>query len=137
MNKISILYIMLFTSGSIFSMGHLDHEKKGLHPVAASGQVVVTYKADCKKGNPEKAMKLIDEIISYEKKNSPIKYSSAPGTWSDKSVGAVDLHASQKAMDDAFEWQAGNKKWSNMFDQIASACGITTDDFVIDVMKAK
>ena len=46
MNKISILYIILFTSGSIFSMGHLDHEKKGLHPVAASGQVVVTYKAD-------------------------------------------------------------------------------------------
>ena len=82
-------------------------------------------------------MKLIDEIISYEKKNSPIKYSSAPGTWSDNSVGAVDLHASQKAMDDAFEWQAGNKKWSNMFDQIASACGITTDDFVIEVMKAK
>ena len=99
--------------------------------------MVVTYKADCKKGDPEKAMKLIDEIISYEKKNSPIKYSSAPGTWSDKSVGAVDLHASQKAMDDAFEWQAGNKTWSNMFDQIASACGITTDDFVIDVMKAK
>ena len=126
----------IFLSFFTFSMGHLDHEK-GLHPVAKSGQMIVTYQGNCSKGNAKKAMQLIDKIISYEKKNSPIKYSSAPGTWSDNSIGAVDLHDSEDAMNKAFDWQSGDKKWSNMFDGIAKACGITTDDFVIKIMKAK
>ena len=40
-------------------------------------------------------------------------------------------------MNKAFDWQSGDKKWSNMFDGIAKACGITTDDFDIKIMKAK
>ena len=40
-------------------------------------------------------------------------------------------------MNKAFDWQSGDKKWSDMFDGIAKACGITTDDFVIKIMKAK
>ena len=82
-------------------------------------------------------MNLIENIIAYEKKNSPIKYSSAPGTWADESIGAVDLHTSEKDMNKAFDWQANDKKWSKMFDDIAAACGITVNDFVIDTMKAK
>ena len=132
-----ILFISTFLlATSLASMGHLDHEK-GLHPVAKSGQMIVTYKGDCSKGNSKNAMSLIENIIAYEKKNSPIKYSSAPGTWADESIGAVDLHASEKDMNKAFDWQASDKKWSKMFDDIAAACGITVNDFVIDTMKAK
>ena len=47
------------------------------------------------------------------------------------------MHNSEDAMNKAFDWQSGDKKWSNMFDGIAKACGITTDDFVIKIMKAK
>ena len=136
MLKNLILLATFLLSSFSFSMGHLDHEK-GLHPVAKSGQMIVTYQGDCLKGNAKKAMKLIDKIIAYEKKNSPIKYSSAPGTWSNNSIGAVDLHDSQDAMNQAFDWQSNDKKWSDMFNGIAKACGITTDDFVINIMEAK
>jgi hypothetical protein len=99
--------------------------------------MIVTYQGDCSKGNAKKAMLLIDKIITYEKKNSPIKYSSAPGTWSNNSIGAVDLHDSEDAMNKAFDWQSKDKKWSDMFNGIAKSCGITTDDFDINIMKAK
>ena len=135
LKNLTILTTIFFTSFS-FSMGHLDHEK-GLHPVAKSGQMIVTYEGDCSKGNSKKAMQLIEKAIAYEKNNSPIKYSSAPGTWSGNSIGAVDLHASEDAMNRAFDWQSNDKKWMNMFNGIAKACGITTDDFVIKTMKAK
>ena len=135
LKKLTLL-TALFLSSLSFSMGHLDHEK-GLHPVAKSGQMIVTYQGNCSKGNAKKAMQLIEKIIAYEKKNSPYKYSSAPGIWSDNSVGAVDLHISKKAMNKAFDWQSNDKKWSNMFNSIAKACGITTDDFVINIMEAK
>tara|TARA_Y100000287_G_C14008663_1_gene251067 strand:+ start:54 stop:464 length:411 start_codon:yes stop_codon:yes gene_type:complete len=136
MLKNLILVTTLLLSSFSFSMGHLDHEKS-LHPVAKSGQMIVTYQGDCSKGNAKKAMQLIDKIIAYEKKNSPIKYSSAPGTWSDNSIGAVDLHDSEDAMNQAFDWQSNDKKWSDMFDSIAKTCGITTDDFDINIMEAK
>ena len=136
MLKNLILVMTLLLSSFSFSMGHLDHEKS-LHPVAKSGQMIVTYQGDCSKGNAKKAMQLIDKIIAYEKKNSPIKYSSAPGTWSDNSIGAVDLHDSEDAMNQAFDWQSNDKKWSDMFDSIAKTCGITTDDFDINIMEAK
>ena len=136
MLKNLILVTTLLLSSFSFSMGHLDHEKS-LHPVAKSGQMIVTYQGDCSKGNAKKAMQLIDKIITYEKKNSPIKYSSAPGTWSDNSIGAVDLHDSEDAMNQAFDWQSNDKKWSDMFDSIAKTCGITTDDFDINIMEAK
>jgi hypothetical protein len=136
MLKNFILLTTLLLSYFSFSMGHLDHEKV-LHPVAKSGQMIVTYQGDCSKGNAKKAMLLIDKIITYEKKNSPIKYSSAPGTWSNNSIGAVDLHDSEDAMNKAFDWQSKDKKWSDMFNGIAKSCGITTDDFDINIMKAK
>ena len=136
MLKNLILVTTLLLSSFSFSMGHLDHEKS-LHPVAKSGQMIVTYQGDCSKGNAKKAMQLIDKIITYEKKNSPIKYSSAPGTWSDNSIGAVDLHDSEDAMNQAFDWQSNDKKWSDMFDGIAKTCGISTDDFDINIMEAK
>jgi hypothetical protein len=40
-------------------------------------------------------------------------------------------------MNKAFDWQSKDKKWSDMFTGIAKSCGITTDDFDINIMKAK
>ena len=59
MFKNLILFATLLLSSFSFSMGHLDHEK-GLHPVAKSGQMIVTYQGDCSKGNAKKAMQLIE-----------------------------------------------------------------------------
>ena len=67
MLKNLILVSTLLLSYFSFAMGHLDHEK-GLHPVAKSGQMIVTYQGDCSKGNAKKAMQLIDKIITYERK---------------------------------------------------------------------
>ena len=53
MFKNLMLLTTLFLSFFSFSMGHLDHEK-GQHPVAKSGQMIVTYQGDCSKGNAKK-----------------------------------------------------------------------------------
>ena len=49
------LLTTLFLSFFAFSMGHLDHEK-GLHPVAKSGQMIVTYQGDCSKGEIQRKL---------------------------------------------------------------------------------
>ena len=43
-------------------------------------------------------MRKIEKIISYERKNSPVSYSSSPGNWEDGQIGAVDF-ASQNCFD--------------------------------------
>ena len=67
---------------------------------------------------------------------APSPYSS-PGAWSDGTVGAVDLHDSEEAMNKAFEWQANDKKWSDLYDQVAAACGITVEDFEVVSLTAR
>mgnify|MGYP000058699690 CR=1 FL=1 len=79
----------------------------------------------------ERAIEIVKKTIAYERKNSPVSYSSSPGVWSDGTVGAVDLHDSIEAMNEAFEWQAGDKKWSALYDEVASTCGITVEDFTV------
>ena len=69
-----------------------------LEPVAKKGQVIVIYRGPCPSGKTKAAMRKIEKIISYERKNSPVSYSSSPGNWEDGQIGAVDLHASQSAM---------------------------------------
>jgi len=102
-----------------------------LMPVAKPGQVVVTYRGECPAENIDKAINIVKKIIAYERKNSPISYSSSPGAWSDGTIGAVDLHDSMEAMEKAFTWQAADEKWSSMYDQVAKACGISIQDFEV------
>ena len=52
-------------------------------------------------------------------------------------VGAVDLHDSIEAMEKAFEWQANDKKWSDLYDKVAETCGITVEDFEVVNLVAK
>ena len=125
-----LLFMVLINSG----VNAQATEK--LEPVAKKGQVIVIYRSPCPSGKIKAAMKKIEEIISYERKNSPVSYSSSPGNWEDGQVGAVDLHASHNAMDMAFAWQESDKKWSKMYDDVAKICGTTIEDFHVHMLTA-
>tara|TARA_E500000081_G_scaffold113719_1_gene116480 strand:+ start:997 stop:1359 length:363 start_codon:yes stop_codon:yes gene_type:complete len=112
------------------------HAAEMLEPVAKKGQVIVIYRGPCPSGKTKAAMKKIEKIISYERKNSPVRYSSSPGNWEDGQIGAVDLHASQSAMEKAFAWQESDKKWSKMYDDVAKICGTTVEEFHVHMLTA-
>lgn len=90
-----LLYIVLMITGVN------AYAAETLEPVAKKGQVIVIYRGPCPSGKTKAATRKIEKIISYERKNSPVSYSSSPGNWEDGQVGAVDLHASQSAMEKA------------------------------------
>ena len=119
-------------SGSTLAAHHED-----LQPVAKPGEVIVTYRGECPSEAIDEAIALIKKTIAYERKNSPILYSSSPGVWSDGRIGAVDLHESEEAMEKAFAWQVADAKWSSMYEEIASRCGITIEDFEVDSLVAR
>ena len=128
--KSILITISIIISLNVFSAHHESNES-GLMPVAKPGQVIVTYRGQCEEKNIDKAISMVKKIITYEKKNSPISYSSSPGAWSDGTIGAVDLHDSLEAMENAFAWQAADQKWSSMYEDVAKACGITIEDFEV------
>ena len=106
-------------------------------PVAKPGQVIVIYRGECPSGKIDESIELVKKTIAYERKNSPVSYSSSPGEWSDGMIGAVDLHNSVEAMEKAFEWQSGDKKWSDLYDQVAKTCGTTVEEFQVVNLIAK
>tara|TARA_X000000368_G_scaffold75016_1_gene55489 strand:+ start:526 stop:933 length:408 start_codon:yes stop_codon:yes gene_type:complete len=128
--KSFLISISIIFSLNVFSAHH-ESSKSGLMPVAKPGQVIVTYRGQCAEKNIDKAISIVKKVITYEKKNSPISYSSSPGAWSDGTIGAVDLHDSLEAMEKAFAWQASDQKWSSMYEDVAEACGITIEDFEV------
>ena len=128
--KSILITISIVLSLNVFSAHH-ESDESSLMPVAKPGQVIVTYRGQCPAENADKAISIVKKTIAYERKNSPISYSSSPGMWSDGTVGAVDLHDSLEAMEEAFAWQAADKKWSSLYDKVAKACGITIKDFVV------
>ena len=128
--KSFLLSLSVILATSVFSMHH-ESNKDSLMPVAKPGQVIVTYRGQCPESNVDKAIGIVKQTIAYERKNSPVSYSSSPGVWSDGTVGAVDLHDSLEAMEKAFAWQASDKKWSSLYDEVAAACGIKVEDFEV------
>lgn len=128
--KSFLFSLSVVLSTSIFSMHH-ESSERSLMPVAKPGQVIVTYRGSCPEKNIDKAINIVKQTIAYERKNSPVSYSSSPGVWSDGTIGAVDLHDSVEAMNKAFAWQSADKKWSSLYDQVAAACGITVEDFEV------
>ena len=128
--KSYLFSLSVVLSTSIFSMHH-ESSESSLMPVAKPGQVIVTYRGFCPEKNIDKAINIVKQTIAYERKNSPVSYSSSPGVWSDGTIGAVDLHDSVEAMNKAFAWQSADKKWSSLYDQVAAACGITVEDFEV------
>ena len=128
--KSFLFSLSVVLSTSIFSMHH-ESSESSLMPVAKPGQVIVTYRGFCPEKNIDTAINIVKQTIAYERKNSPVSYSSSPGVWSDGTIGAVDLHDSVEAMNKAFAWQSADKKWSSLYDQVAAACGITVEDFEV------
>ena len=122
---------------SLYSFSGHHEANENLMPVAKPGQIIVIYKGECPTGKINESIEIVKKTIAYERKNSPVSYSSSPGVWSDGTVGAVDLHDSIEAMNEAFEWQAGDKKWSALYDEVASICGITVEDFTVVNLIAK
>ena len=120
---------LLMSSISIFAMHHASNEV--LMPVAKPGQVIVTYKGECPSGKVDESIEMVKKIIAYERANSPVSYSSSPGVWSDGTIGAVDLHDSIEAMEKAFDWQANDKTWSDLYNQVAQKCGTTVEEFAV------
>ena len=110
MNRIKSLGCLLATFATILSGTTMAAHHDDLQPVATPGQVIVTYRGECPSEAIDEAITLIKETIAYERKNSPILYSSSPGVWSDGRIGAVDLHESQEAMEKAFAWQVADAK---------------------------
>ena len=128
--KSILITISIILSLNVFSAHH-ETDKSVLMPVAKPGQVIVTYRGQCPEANVDKAIGIVKKTIAYERKNSPVSYSSSPGVWSDGTIGAVDLHDSLEAMEKAFAWQAADEKWSSMYDEVAKACGITVEEFEV------
>ena len=137
MNRIKSLGCLLATFATILSGTTMAAHHDDLQPVATPGQVIVTYRGECPSEAIDEAITLIKETIAYERKNSPILYSSSPGVWSDGRIGAVDLHESAEAMEKAFAWQMADEKWSTMYAAIASHCGLTVEDFEVSSLVAR
>ena len=131
-----LLSTFLLTT-SFFALSGHHASNEGLIPVAKPGQIIVTYKGECPSGKVDDAIEMVKKTIAYERKNSPVSYSSSPGVWSDGMIGAVDLHDSEEAMNKAFEWQANDKQWSDLYDGVATTRGNTVEDFVVTSLIAK
>ena len=117
MKRVLILASIFFCVGTI-----ADNSGVTLDPVASAPQVVVVYRNTCP-GSEEKAISMIKDLIAYERKASPIAYSSVPGVWNDGTIGAIDLHQSVAMMEKAFEWQGADSSWSAQYNAIVEVCG--------------
>ena len=129
-NVLTVLAMLSTTSA-------LAAHHENIQPVAKPGQVIVTYRGNCPSEAVDEAIARIKETIAYERNNSPILYTSSPGVWTDGKIGAVDLHESEAAMQKAFAWQAADNKWSSMYADIASICGLNVEDFEVNSLVAR
>ncbi len=137
MNRSNRLWSVLATLAMAITSGAVAAHHENIKPVAKPGQVIVTYRGDCPSEAVDEAIALINEAIAYERKSSPILYTSSPGVWTDGKIGAVDLHESEAAMEKAFAWQAADEKWSAMYAGIALRCGLVVEDFEVASLVAR
>ncbi len=137
MNRMKTLCHVLTVLAMLSTTSALAAHHENIQPVAKPGQVIVTYRGNCPSEAVDEAIARIKETIAYERNNSPILYTSSPGVWTDGKIGAVDLHESEAAMQKAFAWQAADKKWSSMYADIASICGLNVEDFEVNSLVAR
>ncbi len=137
MNRSKRLWSVLATLAMAITSSAVAAHHENIKPVAKPGPVMGTYRGDCPSEAVDEAIALINEAIAYERKNSPILYTSSPGIWTDGKIGAVDLHESEAAMEKAFAWQATDEKWSAMYAGIASRCGRAVEDFEVASLVAR
>jgi hypothetical protein len=65
-------------------------------------------------GDTGAAVGILRKLIAYEAGATPIPYSSVPVVHNAYSVGAVDVHSSLEAFEEAGEWQANDMQWQEM-----------------------
>lgn len=128
-----LLIILSTMSCATVQAGH--HED--IQPPAEPGQVIVVYQGACPAESVDAAIEQVKKVIAYESLNSPISYKSSPGVWADGRVGAVDIHRSMAAMEQAFAWQSSDNSWSAGYDAVAASCGITVEDFTVAIFEAR
>jgi len=109
--------------------GH--HEKDELEPAASGGQVIVVYEVPCV--DPSKGISLLKELIAYESGVAGVSYSSVSTVLGDQRVGAVDIHASVKAMEDAFAWQEQDQEWLDKQASALEVCKAAMSEIVMRV----
>ena len=94
--------LTLLTASTLAAPIAFAGHHEGIQPPAKTGQVVVTYRGNCPSAAVDSTLEKIQKNIAYERANSPVLYASSPGVWADGKIGAVDIHKSQQAMEDAF-----------------------------------
>ncbi|MGB1190657.1 MAG: hypothetical protein ACPHAN_12685 [Pseudomonadales bacterium] len=107
LRKIGTFIFAMILPGLV-SAGHHE-EGEALRPAAKSGQVIVAYSVPCV--DPAAGVAILKELIAYESDAAPVDYSSVATIIDDETVGAVDVHTSNEAMQKAFAWQEQDEKW--------------------------
>lgn len=114
--------------------GH--HEaSESMKPMASSGQVVVVYEVPCV--NPDQGIASLKEVIQYEAGTSPIAYTSVATKLDDALVGAVDVHQSMAAMEQAFAWQESDETWLALQAKALTACEAQLDQISMSIHSAQ
>ena len=106
-----------------------------IKPAASSGQVIVVYEVPC--ANPDQGIALLKDVIQHEADTSPIAYTSVATKLSDALVGAVDVHQSMAAMEQAFAWQESDEAWLAMQAKALAACGADLDQISMSIHSAQ
>ena len=106
-----------------------------MKPIASSGQVVVVYEVPCV--NPHRGIATLKSVIQHEANASPIPYSSVATKLDDALVGAVDVHSSMAAMEQAFAWQENDDTWLALQAKALKACEAQLDQISISIHSAQ
>ena len=129
---IGLVTVLLAASTALAGHHKASEEMK---PVATAGQVVVVYEVPCV--NPDQGVAGLKELIGYEAGKSPIAYTSVATKLDDALVGAVDVHQSLAAMQQAFAWQEADETWLAIQAKALKACEAQLDQISMRIHSAQ
>jgi len=130
MNYRTIGLVTGLLAASTALAGH-HKASEAMKPIASSGQVVVVYEVPCV--NPDQGVAGLKELIGYEAGKSPIAYTSVATKLGNRLIGAVDVHQSLAAMEQAFSWQESDETWLAIQAKALAACGADLDQISMSV----
>ena len=127
----------LFISGLVLPSALLagHHEEDKLKPAASGGQVIVAYEVPCV--DPSAGIRLLKELIAYESEVAGVSYSSVSTVLGDQRVGAIDVHASAQAMEEAFAWQEQDQEWLEKQARALEVCEASISEIVTGIHTAQ
>ncbi len=110
------------------------HASEHTTPIAKPGQIVVVFEVPCT--DSAQSLAILNELIAYEAVNSPIAYSSVAVSINESTVGAIDVHESMAAMEQAFAWQEGDETWTALQAKAFEACSTSLDQLTAKIYNA-